>query len=140
MHLIDTQFLFGLRSSDKHFAKCKKILQYYGNQVRISSLSFIEVTLVLKAKKKSESEISDFIKEISIILSTHGIKELPFISKDLIQGLNIKIQNPKITFFDAMICGISLSNSLGILGDDVEFSKIKQIRHITFDKFLESNK
>lgn len=140
MYLVDTQFIFGLRKSDQHHQKCSYILKKHPDKICFSSISILEVTIVMMTQNKNHLAIAEFISTVQDLFKLHNVPEIKFKSQSIIESLSLRTKNPKLSFFDSILLAVSDINSFILLGDDNIFPKFSQIESISLDKFIDKFK
>lgn len=137
MHLVDTQFIFGLRKSDKHHQKCVNILKNHSEKLCFSFISILEVTIVMMTKNKTKQDTMDFISTVKDLFRLYKIPEIEFQSQAIERSLSLRIENPNLSFFDSILLAVTEQNSLVLLGDDPIFPKFNTIPSNSLSEFIE---
>lgn len=137
--VVDTEFIFALRKSDRLHKEIEEILTF-NHPLAISSPSIFETILVLLSHGKTESQIITFIETIGEISLKHNIM---FVNNDIehiIEGLRLHRDHEKGGLFDSLIAGAAKKISGKILANDKAFEGIHGLTRITFKQFLESRR
>ena len=128
MPILDTEFIFGLSSTDsKHrdvIKMLKKIKAGEVNNVAVSDIAILETYIVLRNRGKID-EIETIFQKLNEICSDYGIKEINTLNKNLILR-QMSIENEyEISFFDSLIATSAEMHDRSIISDDSVYDKLE---------------
>ncbi len=141
--VVDTEFLFALRSADKKHALAREILQEVSGERRGAStrplmppLAVMELVMVLLSEGKEVKEIQKVLELIEEISQRYGLGFAGFNLGQMIIGLSI-YETSRIGLFDSLMAGVAKDMDTEIVGDDPDFD-IRGLKHLTFREYLNS--
>ncbi len=141
--VVDTEFLFALRSTDKKHPVAKEILQEISGERRGAStrplvppLAVVELVTVLLSEGKKVREIQKVLELTEEISQGYGLGFAGFNLNQVIRGLSV-YENSSIGLFDSLIAGVAMDMDTEIIGDDPDF-EIGGLKHLTFREYLSS--
>jgi len=128
MPILDTEFIFGLSSTDsKHrdvIKMLKKIKAGEVNNVAVSDIAILETYIVLRNRGKID-EIETIFQKLNEICSEYGIKEINTLNKNLILR-HMSIENEyEISFFNSLIAASAEMHDRSIISDDSVYDKLE---------------
>ena len=129
MPILDTEFIFGLSSTDsKHrdvIKMLKKIKAGEVNNVAVSDIAILETYMVLRNRGKTD-EVKIIFQKLNEICSEYGIKEINTLNKNLILR-QMSIENEldvKSKFFDSLIAASAEMHDYSIISDDSVYDRL----------------
>lgn len=141
--VVDTEFLFALRSTDKKHAVAKEILQEIGGEKRGAStrplmppVAVVELVMVLLSDGKEVKEIQKVLELIEEISERYGLGFAGFNLGQMLAGLSI-YEASRIGLFDSLMAGVAKDMDTEIVGDDPDF-EIGGLKHLTFREYLDT--
>ncbi len=143
--IVDTEFLFALRSSDKKHSKAKEILERIGERrgkaptdLLIPPVVATELVLVLLSEGKQAGVVQKTLDLVRDISDRYGLGVAPFSLDQLKAGLSV-YETSGIGLFDSPIAGVASEMDTEVVGDDPDFD-ISGVKHVTFLQYLSSIK
>ncbi|MDG7001256.1 MAG: hypothetical protein JRN15_19340 [Nitrososphaerota archaeon] len=126
--LVESDFLFGLRKSDKRHAQVARSLEMHRSgklHIQVLSTAVIEVRSVLYSRGLGAKEVEEFFTLMSEILSECGIETfVPTEPIDVIIAERLRAESPALTFFDSIYAAISKRLNLKLLSSEGIYSRI----------------
>ena len=120
--LAETEFLFGLRENDPHHPAVSKILRLSKNgilKVRILSSAVIELRAVLYSHGLSPMEVKEVCSLMDLQLSDMDIQTYePLILSDVVLAERLRMETPKLTFFDSLHAAVAKRLNKPLISDD----------------------
>jgi len=142
----DTEFLFGMRSSDTKHGYVRSILDELETaypdkkkELSIPPLAIFEVVIVCMSEGKEINTIIETLELIDDITTTYKLGIIEFNADHLVKGLAV-YRDFKRGFFDSLMAGSALAHDGIILGDDEAFLNIPNLRRKTLKQYLEELK
>jgi len=142
----DTEFLFGMRSSDTKHGYVRSILDELERaypdkrkELSILPLAMFEVVIVCMSEGKEINTIIETLELINDIISRYKLGIVEFNVDQLVKGIAI-YRDFKRGFFDSLIAGSALAHDGIIIGDDEAFLNIPNLRRKTLKQYLEELK
>ncbi len=139
--VVDTEFLFALRSSDKKHSKAKEILERIGERrgkaptdLLIPPIVATELVLVLLSEGKKAEVVRKTLDLVRDISDRYGLGIAPFSLDQLKTGLAV-YETSGIGLFDSLISGVASEMNTEVVGDDPDFD-IPGVKHLTFLQYL----
>jgi predicted nucleic acid-binding protein len=120
-YLVETDFLFALRPSDKFHKKVLNILENCGPDVCklfISPASPIEATLVMKSHEMSEEDIINSLKTMDEAIKTKSKPNYLDLTLDNMSLAVYLAKEHSLTLFDSLHASFALMNNLTYYGSD----------------------
>ena len=146
MPVADTEFLFGMRSSDTKHGYVRSILDELERaypdkrkELSIAPLVIFEVVIVCMSEGKGINTIIETLELINDIISRYKLGTVEFNVDQLVKGLAV-YRDFKRGFFDSLIAGSALAHDGIIIGDDEAFLNIPNLRRKTLKQYLEELK
>lgn len=146
MPVADTEFLFGMRSSDTKHGYVRSILDELERaypdkrkELSILPLAMFEVVIVCMSEGKEINTIIETLELINDIISRYKLGIVEFNVDQLVKGIAI-YRDFKRGFFDSLIAGSALAHDGIIIGDDEAFLNIPNLRRKTLKQYLEELK
>ena len=143
MPVADTEFLFGMRSSDTKHRYVKSILDELERaypskrkELTIPPLAIFEVVIVCMSEGKGVNTIIETVELINDIISTYKLDIMEFNADQVVKGLSV-YRDFKRGFFDSLIAGSALTYDNIIIGDDEAFLTIPDLKRKTLKEYLE---
>ncbi|MDI6655546.1 MAG: PIN domain-containing protein [Candidatus Hydrothermarchaeota archaeon] len=132
----DTEFLFGMRSTDPKHIFVKRILESKPD-LTIPSFAIFEMVVVLLSEGKSKDVIIETLELINSIIKKYNLKVMDLNIKQLTTGLTIYDRRG---LFDSLIAGCALLYDGIVIGDDEHFLGIAGLRRKTLRQYLDEVK
>jgi len=136
--LVETDFLFGLRHSDRYNPKVEEALNLTKNkkvELKVITSAIFEVRTVLYSQGKNSEEIRQILTLMKQKLDDNNIKEEYIKFDDFILADYLRSQHGKLTFFDALHAAVSQRKKISLYGNDEVLKDLKFIAK-TFDEEL----
>ena len=141
--MADTEFLFGMRSSDAKHRYVRPILDELERaypdrrkELGIPPLAIFEFVIVCMSEGKGVDAIIETLRLINDIISTYKLDIIEFKTDQIVKGLGI-YRDFKGGFFDSLIAGSALAHDGIVIGDDEAFLKIPSLERKTLKQYLE---
>jgi len=127
MFLVETEFLLGLRPSDKWNNLVREIISL--SKMKNFSISYalsalLEIRAILYSHGKDAGFVHRAIAHLKAKLDEEGIEELPLTSDDIILADKLREEKPEATYFDVLHAAIALKNSLTLISNDAIFQRL----------------
>ncbi len=126
--LIESDFLFGLRLSDKRHRRVRRALVAHRNgdlQLRVLSSAVVEVRAVLYSRGLGPAESEDALSLMDATLAGYGVREfLPVEMADVVVAERLRLQYPGLGFFDSLHAATSRRLALPILSSEGIYRRI----------------
>jgi len=140
MYVVETEFLFGLRTVDKWHKQVSKILELH-KEGKIKSLyscasAFMEVGIVLQAHGFHAEQIEEVILLMKQKLIEAGVEEIDVNSDDIIRLYEL-LRRYDIEYFDAMQAAVALGRNATLITNDKIFKSLG-IQTISFKELAET--
>jgi predicted nucleic acid-binding protein len=140
MYIVETEFLFGLRTVDKWHKQVSKILELR-KKGKIKSLyscasAFIEAGIVLQAHGFHAEQIEDVIFLMKQKLVEAEVEEVELDSDDVIRLYEL-LQRYDIEYFEAMQAAVALGRNAILITNDKIFKSLG-IQTISFKELVET--
>lgn len=139
----DTEFVFGMRSSDSKHEYVRSILEELERaypdrkkELTIPPLALFEVVIVCMSQGKGIDTIIETLEIINDIISRYKLGILEFNTDQVVKGLAV-YGDFKTGFFDSLMAGLALAHDSIIIGDDEAFLNIAGLKRKTFRQYLE---
>ncbi len=139
--VVDTEFLFALRGSDRKHSRVKEILERIGERrgkapadLVIPPIVATELVLVLLSEGKEAEVVRKTLDLIRDISDRYGLGFAPFSLDQLKTGLSV-YETSGIGLFDSLIAGVGSEMNTEVVGDDPDFD-IPGVKHLTFIQYL----
>ncbi len=146
MPVADTEFLFGMRSSDPKHVYVRSILEELERaypdrrkELTIPPLAVFELVIVCMSAGKRVDAVIETVKLIGDTLSRYKLSIMDFNIEQVAEGLTI-YKDLRRGFFDALMAGAALAHDRVIIGDDEAFLNIPNLRRETLKQYLEELK
>ena len=146
MPVADTEFLFGMRSSDPKHVYVRSILEELERaypdrrkELTIPPLAIFELVIVCMSVGKRIDAVIETVKLIGDALSRYKLSIMDFNIEQIAEGLTI-YKDLRRGFFDALMAGSALAHDRVIIGDDEAFLSIPNLRRETLKQYLEELK
>lgn len=141
--MADTEFLFGMRSSDSKYKAVRAILdeleRLYPNRVKellIPPIAIFEVIIVCISQGVKLGDVVNALTLFEDIMSRYKLGFMKFGLRQVIRGLSL-YGGFKRSFFDSLIAGSALEEDGIIVGDDEAFLNIPGLRRMTLREYLD---
>jgi predicted nucleic acid-binding protein len=140
MPVVDTEFLFALRGTDRKHSVVREILQELeGKRVAstrpmIIPMAVLELVTVLLSEGKDVKEIHRVLELIDEITQGYGLGFAEFSLNQMVQGLSI-YESSRIGLFDSIMAGAAIDLGTEIVSDDTDFD-IRGLKRLTFREYL----
>ncbi|MEM2994762.1 MAG: PIN domain-containing protein [Candidatus Bathyarchaeia archaeon] len=138
MYIVETEFLFGLRTDDKWHKQVSKIIELH-KKGRITPLfscasAFLEVGVVLQARGLSAKNIENVLFLMKHQMAQANIVEIELNSDDIIRMYEL-LKSYNIEYFDAMQAAVTLGRNATLITNDETFKQIG-IKVISFQELI----
>jgi len=136
-YLIETDFLFGLRPSDKYYSKVINLLKlskYKKIELILTNSAIFEMRTVLYSQGKNSKEIYTILTLIKKKLDENNIKEVYVQFDDFILAEYLRSKYSKLTFFDSLHVAVSKNRNIPLCGNDLVLINLGFISK-SFDDF-----
>jgi len=132
MPIADTEFLFALNPKDKRHKYALKYLEL--KDLRITDVALLEFQTVLKARGRSNKDITSALIALKQIFENKRVKEVHTLNvKLLIKQMDIE-ERCKLSYFDSLIAASALVADGVIISDDLAFEKVPNLKRIALSK------
>jgi len=132
MPIADTEFLFALNPKDKRHKDALKCLEL--KDLRITDVALLEFQTVLKARGRSNKDITSALIALKQIFENKRVKEVHTLNvKLLIKQMDIE-ERCKLSYFDSLIAASALVADGVIISDDLAFEKVPNLKRIALSK------
>ena len=140
MHVVETEFLFGLRTGDKWHNHVMEILELF-RRGRIEALqsctsAFLEVGAVLQAHGVQAERIEKTLFLMKQKLAEFNVGEVKIISDDIIRLYEL-LRKYDIEYFDAMQAAVALGRNVVLVTNDKIFAMLG-VKTISFKELIRS--
>jgi len=140
MYIVETEFLFGLRTVDRWHKQVSKILELH-KEGKIKSLyscasAFIEVGIVLQAHGFHAEQIEEVLLLMKQKLVDAEVEEIALDSDDIIRLYEL-LRRYDIEYFDAMQAAVALGRNAILITNDKIFKSLG-IQNISFKELAET--
>jgi len=127
MPILDTEFIFGLSSSDSRHGDVVKILKRIKagdiKNVVVSDIAILETYIVLRNRGKTD-EAKLIFQKLNEICKEYGIKEIKTLDKNLIlRQLSIE-KEYGTSFFDSLMAASAEMYDCSIISNDKIYDKL----------------
>lgn len=122
--IVDTQILFGLRTTDDHHEEVVKLLEEHRGNLIVPSVASLELILVMQSQGKSLPEITAYLNIIDDIMVQYEMKEYEMAIADLVKSLELRQRHETLTFFDALIITTTMNHDTVLVGDDSVYEHV----------------
>lgn len=138
MYIAETEFLFGVRESDKRNQEVAEILslcrQGKISNFKVSSSGYLEVCMVMLSNGARAGQIQETLMLLKHKLIESSVLELSFSSNDLIRGFEL-LKRHRLEFFDALHAGVTLGQNAVIVSNDKIYDRVG-VRRVSFDDLM----
>jgi len=126
--LVESDFLFGLRSGDKHHGDVNRVLSLSRKgilEISVLSSAVVEVRATLYSRGLKFNEVENSIALMDAMLSEAGAKNYVSIKlSDAVLSEILRSQFDELTFFDSLHAAISKRVGIPLLSGDPIYNKI----------------
>jgi len=127
LYIVETEFLFGLRTDDKWHKEVSKIIGLHKNG-KLELLfwcasAFLEVGVVLQAHGSSAEQIEDVLFLMKQKMAETNISEVELSSDDIIRLYEL-LRRYDVTYFDAMQVAVALGREATLITNDETLRQI----------------
>jgi len=138
LYIVETEFLFGLRTDDKRHKQVSKIIELHKNR-KIEPLfscasAFLEVGVVLQAHGYPAEQIEDTLFLMKQKMAETNVGEVELTSDDTIRLYEL-LRRYDIEYFDALQAAVSLGRKATLIANDETFKQIG-IETISFQELI----
>jgi len=138
LYIVETEFLFGLRTDDKWHKQVSKIIELHKNR-KIEPLfscasAFLEVGVVLQVRGFPAEQIEDVLFLMKQKMAEANIMEVELSSDDIIRLYEL-LRHYDIEYFDAMQAAVALGRKATLITNDETFKQIG-IKTVSFKKLV----
>lgn len=138
MFLVETEFLFGLRTDDRWYNQSMKILELFKmgkiEELHYYASAFFEVGVVLQAHGIQAEEIEETLFLMKQKLAEFNVREVELISDDVIRLYEL-LRRYDIEFFDAMQAAVALGRNAVLVTNDKVF-KMVDVKTVSFKELI----
>jgi len=121
-YIVETDFLFGLRASDRlHSSVYSALMRHVegGLHLLVSGASPVEANAVMASQGVPQEKIAEAFSLISTTLEKHRVERFTCITiSDIQDAMSSRETRPSLTFFDSLHAAISKRMDLAILSSD----------------------
>ncbi len=138
-YFAETDFLFGLRISDRYNSPVEKTLILAKNkkiEIKVITSAIFEVRTVLYSQGKNPDEISRTLTLMKQKLNNNKIKEEFIKFDDTILADYLRSQHNRLTFFDALHAAVSQRRKVPLYGNDEVLKELKFITKSFDDELI----
>jgi len=134
LYLVETEFLFGLRKSDKWHKHVSEVIELHQNG-KIEPLfccasAFLEVGVVLQSSGLSPEQVEEALFLMKHRMTEANIAELELNSDDIVRLYEL-LRQYDITYFDALQGAVALGKKATLVTNDETYKQIG-IKTISF--------
>jgi len=138
LHIVETEFLFGLRTNDKWHKQVSKIIELH-KKGKIEPLftcasAFLEVGVVLQAHGSSAEQIEDVLFLMKQKMAETNVVEVELSSDDIIRLYEL-LRRYAITYFDALQSAVALGREATLITNDETLRQIG-IKTLSFKELI----
>jgi PIN domain nuclease of toxin-antitoxin system len=129
-YFVETDFLFGLRHSDRYNSKVEETLKLAKNknvELKVITSAIFEVRTVLYSQGKNSEEVRKILTLMKQKLDDNNIREEFIKLDDFILADYLRSQHEKLTFFDALHAAVSQRRKISLYGNDEVLKTLKFI-------------
>jgi len=140
MYIVETEFLFGLRTVDRWHSQVSKILELH-KKGKIKPLyscasAFIEVGIVLQAHGFHAEQIEEILFLMKQKLVDAEVEEIELNSDDIVRLYEL-LRRYDIEYFDAIQAAVALGRNAILITNDKIFKSLG-IQTISFKELAET--
>lgn len=125
---VESDFLFGLRKSDKRHPKVIAALKKHKEGVSLITLlasAVLEVRAVLYSRGMKSSDVEEVFSLMAALLAEFGVAESSTLSMtDVIVAETMRRDMPSLTFFDSLHAATSKRLGLTILSSEGSYARL----------------
>jgi predicted nucleic acid-binding protein len=134
MYIVETEFLFGLRTNDRWHKQVSEIINLHKigkiKSLYCSTSAFLEVGVVLQAHGFSTDHIENVLFLMKQKTMETDIKEIELTSDDVIRVYEL-LTEYDIEYFDALQAAVALGRNATLVANDQIFETIG-VKAVTF--------
>jgi len=138
MYMVETEFLFGLRTSDKWHEQVMKILSLFREgkieALRSCTSAFLEVGIVLQAHGIRAEQIEDILFLMKQKFIEFNVGEAELNSDDILRLYEL-LRAYDVEFFDAMQAAVALGRNAILVTNDKIFTMLG-VKTISFNELI----
>mgnify|MGYP000029322269 FL=1 len=126
MFLVETEFLLGLRPSDKWNNLVKEIIllsKMKNVSINYTLSSLLEIRAILYSHGKKAGFVHRAIAHLKAKLDEEGIVEVPLTSDDIILADKLR-EETEATYFDVLHAAVALRTNLTLISNDPIFQSL----------------
>ncbi|MEX2702655.1 MAG: PIN domain-containing protein [Candidatus Baldrarchaeota archaeon] len=138
MFLVETEFLLGLRPSDKWNNLVKEIISLSKMKnvpINYTLSSLLEIRSILYSHGKKAGFVHRAIAHLKAKLDEEGIVEVPLTSDDIILADKLR-EETEATYFDVLHAAVALRTSLTLISNDPVFRSLG-VKCLTMKEVIE---
>ena len=138
MFLVETEFLLGLRPSDKWSNLVKEIISLSRMKnvpINYTLSSLLEIRAILYSHGKKAGFVHRAIAHLKAKLDEEGIVEVPLTSDDIILADKLR-EETEATYFDVLHAAVALRTSLTLISNDPVFQSLG-VKCLTMKEVIE---
>ena len=138
MFLVETEFLLGLRPSDKWSNLVKEIISLSKMKnvpINYTLSSLLEIRSILYSHGKKAGFVHRAIAHLKAKLDEEGIVEVPLTSDDIILADKLR-EETEATYFDVLHAAVALRTSLTLISNDPVFRSLG-VKCLTMKEVIE---
>lgn len=126
--LVESDFILGLRSSDRRHSKVMKALSMHREgrlSLRVLSSAVLEVRAVLYSRGLGPEEVQEAFSLMAAMLAEHGVGEpVPVELADVIVAERLRGEEPSLGFFDSLHAASSKRLGLHLLSSEGVYASL----------------
>lgn len=138
MHIVETEFLFGLRTNDRWHKQVAEIIKLHKigkiESLYCSASAFLEVGVVLQTRRFSAEDIEEVLFLMKQKITETNIEEVKLTSDDIIRLYELLVEYD-IEYFDALQATVALGRNATIVANDKIFKAIG-VKAVTFNELI----
>jgi predicted nucleic acid-binding protein len=142
MYIVETEFLFGLRTNDRWHKQVLEIIKLHSigkiKHLYCSTSAFLEVGVVLQAHGVSVKDIEEVLFLMKHKIMESNIKEIELTHDDIIRLYELLVEYD-IEYFDALQAAVALGRNATLVANDGVFKTIG-VKAVTFDELIKHAK
>ena len=126
--LVESDFLFGLRSSDGHHAHVVEALKRHragALSIQVLSSAVVEVKTVLHSRGLEPDVIEDTLSLMDAILAQHGVRGfIPLELGDAVLAEKMRRKERRLGFFDSLHAAVSQRLAIRLLSSEQAYADL----------------
>lgn len=138
MYIVETEFLFGLRTNDRWHKQVSEIIKLRKigkiESLYCSTSAFLEVGVVLQSRGFSAEDIEEVLFLMKQKTMETNIEEVKLTSDDILRLYEL-LAEYDIEYFDALQAAVALGRNATIVANDKIFKAIG-VKSVTFNELI----